>query len=75
MLQAGNIQTRSINTFLNRRVADSMGSLPASATQVLVFSTDFRAGQIMRTQLTREQGINKRWNFIQIYNSGFYEYL
>ena len=60
VLQEGNIQTQSLNTFLNTRLADSLSSLPASATQVLVFPSDFRSGRLMETQLTPEQGIRKR---------------
>ena len=69
MLQEGNVQTQAINAFLNRRVADSLASLPNSATQVLVFSSDFRDGNLMKTQLTGDQRVNKRSIFIQIYYS------
>lgn len=69
MSQDGNVQTQSINAFLNRRVADSLASLPASATQVLVFSTDFRDGNLMKSRLSGDQRVNKRSIFIQIYSS------
>ena len=67
MSQDGNVQTQSINAFLNRRVADSLASLPASATQVLVFSTDFRDGNLMKSRLSGDQRVNKRSIFIQMY--------
>ena len=41
MLKAGNIRSKDINEFINSKLRSRLTTLPASATEILIFRTDF----------------------------------
>ena len=59
LLQAGNIRSKDINEFINSKLRRRLRRLPSTATQILIFRTDFPRSGVASRLASRQPRVSE----------------